>query len=491
MQVINTNILSLIAQNNLNKNQDTLTTSIQRLSSGLRINSAKDDAAGLAIADRFTAQINGLNQAVRNANDGISLAQTADGALGEVTNNLQRIRELAVQAANSTNSASDRAALQTEVSQRIAEVDRIAGQTQFNGLNLLDGSFSSQQFQVGANANQTIAINQIGDVRTSQLGQSYGASLAGTTLTASTGITAAGQFTIQVGNTTTDIFTGAGGNAITGDAKSLAAAINASGVSGLHATAAATTSAAGAYSKQETANGNADLTINGITMSVALVGSSTDVQSALSAINNNSAATGVSATYNGGGLTLTATDGRNISVSIADASSGGSTGAKLGDVGLSGFGGAAATAASATTYGSYSVSYTGTDTVTVGGTAAAGVSGLASGATNASATGVAVHNIDISTLSGANSALASVDAALGSVDGIRASLGALQNRFTSAVANLSSTAQNLTASRSRIQDADFAAETANMTRAQILQQAGTAMVAQANSLPQSVLTLLK
>ena len=481
MQVINTNILSLIAQNNLNKNQDTLTTSIQRLSSGLRINSAKDDAAGLAIADRFTAQINGLNQAVRNANDGISLAQTADGALGEVTNNLQRIRELAVQAANSTNSASDRAALQTEVSQRIAEIDRISGQTQFNGLNLLDGSFSSQQFQVGANANQTIAISQIGDTRTSQLGQSYGASLAGTTLSASTGITAAGQFTIQVGSSTTDIYTASGGNSITGDAKSLAAAINNSGISGLHATTAATTSAAGTYVSAVTAAGTGTLTVNGIDISVALTGvQATDTAAALTAINNNSAATGVSATANGSGLTLTATDGRNIGVSWAV---GTATSSALSDLGLNGV--------AATTYGSYSVSYTGTDTVTVGGSAAAGVKGLADGATNSSATGVAVHNIDISTLGGANNALASVDAALGSVDGIRASLGALQNRFTSAVANLSSTAQNLTASRSRIQDADFAAETANMTRAQILQQAGTAMVAQANSLPQSVLTLLK
>ena len=482
MQVINTNILSLIAQNNLNKNQDTLTTSIQRLSSGLRINSAKDDAAGLAIADRFTAQINGLNQAVRNANDGISLAQTADGALGEVTNNLQRIRELAVQAANSTNSASDRAALQTEVTQRIAEIDRISGQTQFNGLNLLDGSFSSQQFQVGANANQTIAISQIGDTRTSQLGQSYGATLAGTTLTASTGITAAGQFTIQVGTATTDIFTAAGGNTITGDAKSLAAAINASGVSGLTATAGATTSAAGTYTHTATlVAGTGTLTVNGINISVALTGvQATDTAATLTAINNNSAATGVSATANGSGLTLSAADGRNVAISWA---AGTATNSVQADLGLGGV--------AATTYGSYNVSYTGTDTVTVAGSAAAGVKGLADGATASSATGVAVHNIDISTLGGANSALASVDAALGSVDGIRASLGALQNRFTSAVANLSSTAQNLTASRSRIQDADFAAETANMTRAQILQQAGTAMVAQANSLPQSVLTLLK
>ena len=170
-QVINTNVLSLNAQRNLARTQGDLAQALQRLSSGLRINSAKDDAAGLAISERFTTQIRGINQAVRNANDGISLAQTSESALGELTNNLQRIRELAVQSANSTNSASDRAALDQEVQQRLAEVERIGAQTSFNGLKVLDGSFGTSQFQVGANVGETITINLSQGVKASQIGQ--------------------------------------------------------------------------------------------------------------------------------------------------------------------------------------------------------------------------------------------------------------------------------------------------------------------------------
>src|SRR5919107_3148255 len=182
MTTINTNLSSLTAQRNSNRTQNDLSTAIARLSSGLRINSAKDDAAGLSISDRMTAQIRGINQAARNANDGISLAQVAEGALGSVTGNLQRMRELAVQSANSTNSASDRVALQQEVAQLATEIDRVATQTQFNGLNLLDGSFTAQQFQVGANAGQTIAISSIASARTSSLGQYAGFNQAGVSI---------------------------------------------------------------------------------------------------------------------------------------------------------------------------------------------------------------------------------------------------------------------------------------------------------------------
>src|ERR1043166_6236712 len=174
---INTNLASLNAQRNSNRTQNDLSTAIARLSSGLRINSAKDDAAGLAISDRFTSQIRGINQAARNANDGISLAQTAEGSLASIGDNLQRIRELSVQSANATNSASDRASLQLEVSQLSAEIDRVATQTQFNGINLLDGSFTSKAFQVGANAGQTISISSIANARTSSLGVYQGFSL--------------------------------------------------------------------------------------------------------------------------------------------------------------------------------------------------------------------------------------------------------------------------------------------------------------------------
>ena len=173
-QVINTNVASLNAQRNLNTSANSLATSLQRLSSGLRINSAKDDAAGLAISERFSTQIRGLNQAARNANDGISLAQTAEGALAEIGNNLQRIRELSVQSANATNSASDRAALQAEVAQLVSEIDRVAVQTDFNGTKLLNGSFTSQSFQIGANAGQTITVDNIASARASSLGQFNG-----------------------------------------------------------------------------------------------------------------------------------------------------------------------------------------------------------------------------------------------------------------------------------------------------------------------------
>ena len=263
MQTINTNIASLTAQYNTDKTQNDLSTAIQRLSSGLRINSAKDDAAGLAISDRMTAQINGLNQAARNANDGISLAQVADGALSSVSDNLQRMRELAVQSANATNSSSDRAALQQEVGQLAAEIDRVSTQTQFNGINLLDGSFTAQQFQVGANSGQTITVSSIASARASALGQSYGVSAAGATLTSATGITGAGQFTING----TDIYQG---TAITGSAKDIAAAINSKAISGVTATALATSAVGSTTATGGASAGAATLTINGIAIGLTL-----------------------------------------------------------------------------------------------------------------------------------------------------------------------------------------------------------------------------
>jgi flagellin len=469
MLEINTNIASLVAQNNINKTQNELTQAVTRLSSGLRINSAADDAAGLAISDRMTAQINGLNQAAQNANSGISLAQTADGALSSVSDNLQRIRELAVESANATNSSSDRASLQLEVSQLQAEIDRVATQTQFNGTNLLDGSFTAQQFQVGANAGQTITIAGIASARSSALGQSYGVSASGTTLTAATGITAAGQFTING----TDIYQG---TAITGSAAGIAAAINKADITGVTATANATTSGAGTFTAGGA--GATTLTINSIAIGLTLTGGATDLANTLAAINSNSAATGVTAAQNGNGLTLSNVTGANITVAVAG------TGA-LANVGLG-------TNVAATTYSSYNLAYTGTSPLVIAGSVdVAGTTGLANVSTAATATGTSVSAINISTVAGANAALASIDAALASIDSSRASLGAIQNRFTSTVANVQNSAQNDTSSRSGIMDADFAAETANLSRAQVLQQAGTAMVAQANQMPNQVLKLLQ
>ncbi len=484
-QVINTNMASLNAQRNLSTSQSQLQVSLQRLSSGLRINSAKDDAAGMAISSRMTSQINGLNQAARNANDGISLAQTAEGSLNAISDNLQRMRELAVQSANATNSASDRATLQNEVSQLASEIDRVAAGAEFNGVKLLDGSFSAQTFQVGANAtaNDRITVDSISSARTVAMGQSYGATVATGTLTASTGITAATQFTIAVnGGTAVDVFSASGGAAIAGSAKDLATAINASNITGITATANAT-SAAGTYGATgAVTDGNLTLTINSIAITVGVTNAgigTANVDAAEAAITANSAATGVTVTRSGNALTLVGADGRNIDFVFG----GGTTGIVAQDVGLG--------TVAATTWSSYDLNYAGTGGVVVGGSALVGVKGVTSGATASAATGVAVSAVDISTVDGANAALASLDSALATVNTSRASLGAFQNRFMSAVSNLQTTAENLTASRSRIQDADFAVETAAMTRGQILQQAGTAILAQANSLPNSVLSLLK
>jgi flagellin len=469
-QVINTNVASLNAQRNLNISAGSLATSLQRLSSGLRINSAKDDAAGLAISERFSTQIRGLNQAARNANDGISLAQTAEGALAEIGNNLQRIRELSVQSANATNSASDRAALQAEVAQLVSEIDRVAVQTDFNGTKLLNGSFTSQSFQIGANAGQTITVDNIASARASSLGQFNGFQLTNQAIgTASD--TAAAQ-SITVDGQVTSL------GSIANDAKALVNAINASGISGLNATANATVVAAGVSGSAPTAAGTSTLDINGLTISIAgTTDLTTNRTNAVAAINAQSATTGVVATDTGAGVSLAAADGRNITV--AGFAAGGATGAALASYGL---------AAAATTGGTVNVTYN----------APTGVSGSMTftgafnpGAQTITATGTALNAVDISSVAGATTALTSIDAALQNINSSRANLGATQNRFSSVVASLQTTSENLAASRSRILDADFAAETANLTRGQILQQAGVAMLAQANSLPQNVLSLLR
>jgi flagellin len=378
-QVINTNLASLNAQRNLNASQSSLNVSLQRLSSGLRINSAKDDAAGLAISERMTAQIRGLNQAARNANDGISLAQTAEGALGEIGNNLQRIRELAVQSRNATNSTTDRAALNTEAAQLKAEIDRVATTTSFNGVKLLDGSFTNAAFQVGANVGETITISSLVNAQSAALGTSSIAQVTGAAASAFTAITAG------------------------------------------------------------------DLTINGT--SVGAIAADTNAAnraaSIAAAVNSVSGTTNVYATVlNSTQVTLTNSSGGNVVVAFA---------------------GASATTA--------------TTGFTAGTTSTASVTGFAA--------------LDISSIAGADTAMTQMDAALAALNTARATLGAVQNRFMSVVANVQTTSENLSASRSRIQDADFASETANLTRAQILQQAGTAMLAQANALPQNVLSLLR
>ncbi|CCH12619.1 flagellin [Stenotrophomonas maltophilia] len=392
-QVINTNTMSLNAQRNLSTSGSSLATTIQRLSSGSRINSAKDDAAGLAISERFGTQIRGTDVAIRNANDGISLAQVAEGSLTEIGNNLQRVRELSVQASNATNSASDRKALQAEVTQLVSEIDRVAKQSDFNGTKLLDGSFSSQLFQVGANAGQAIAIDKTIDAKANALG---GAKF----------------------DTNALALADPGTNA---DFSTSGLQINGVAIADVSVKQGADAAATGKASRE------------------ALV----------TAINAKIGETGVFAEVNGtAGVTLTSVkDSVNADGSFK-----------------------AITATPGTWTGATAPTFT---------------------ASTAAPAAKYASDLDVSTVKGAQQAMEIVDKALGAINSTRADLGAIQNRFTSVVANLQTSSENLSASRSRIKDTDFAKETAELTRTQILQQAGTAMLAQANQVPQGVLSLLR
>jgi flagellin len=487
-QVINTNMLSLNAQRNLSQSQAAQATAIQRLSSGLRINTAKDDAAGLAISERFTTQIRGLNQATRNAQDAISLSQTAEGALGSISDNLQRIRELAVQAANGTNSAVDRLALDQEVQQMIAETQRVATQTQFNGINLLDGTFSGQTFQVGANQNQTVAISSISNAQTSALGSnllSTGGTLMNRALTAGAtvpaGVAAETDLTLT---TATGGTTAAISYAANAGANGIADAINTAGANvGLSATATNSATLGSLASA-----GTVSMTLNGQAISAAVTTTS-DLSALAAAINGVSGTTGVSASFadsnNRSSITLTTTDGRDIT--MLDFNNTGATKT----VGVTGGNGTAVTLTGGAATDSTRIVgrvevYSSQGAITA---ALANTDAFASaGATSSFSS---LGGLSVTTSNNAQSALRIVDDALRQVNGARASLGAIQNRFESTIDNLKVSSENLTASRSRVLDADFAEETAKLTRSQILQQAGTAMLAQANSAPQSVLALLR
>ena len=472
-QIINTNILSLNAQRNLNVSQQAMQTAIQRLSSGLRINSAKDDAAGMVISEGLSSQITGMQQAIRNANDGISLAQTAEGAMQETTSILQRMRELALQAANSDLNSTDTGAIQQEITQLQKEMDRNARDTQYNGQTILNGSFSNASFQIGANANQTISFS-IGNLMSSALGGI--ATATGAAVSANT----AADITITLGSgstksiTTSADYAGSLGGQTADSAYAKAAAISAAGINGLSVTAS--TSGSATVGAIGGAAGNTyNLSINGVAVFIA-----TDVSTALSnanllnGINSVTSQTGVVASLNGGAMTLTATDGSNINVVESG------TGFTAGTNGLTVTGGSFA---GGVLRGNLTVNAQ--STITVGGT----IADVGLNSTIALDT-KGINTLDVTTITGAQEAIMRVDSALNSVNSNRAAMGALQNRFDLTIANLQNVQENLSAARSRIQDADFAAETAELTKQQILQQAGTAMLAQANSLPQTVLKLL-
>jgi len=466
---VNTNIASLTVQKNLNKAADSLSTAMTRLSSGLKINSAKDDAAGLQISNRLTSQINGLGVAVKNANDGTSIAQTAEGAMQESTNILQNMRELALQSANGSNSAEDRASLQSEYSQLTSELTRIATTTTFGGKNLIDGSFGTTAFQVGSNANETINVT-LGDVSANQIGSQQ---IASKSLTPSATGLASGTIIVTGSGKVSDTINVAAGDS----AKNIAANMN-SAVPGLTATAsteAKLTVAAG---------GSANLKVTVGSSSVDLVGV-TDNASLAEQLSSNSAKLGISVNYNSSTkeLSIKSDTGENIKLTGANADATkvsmqtkDSTGTYGGSGTLTATGDLVATGAVALN-SSKSYSLSGTASTTVFNAAASKLT--------------SVSDTDITTADGAQRAIAALDKAISNIDSQRADLGAVQNRFDSTVANLQSISQNSTAARSRVQDADFASETAELTKQQTLQQASTAILSQANQLPSSVLKLLQ
>ena len=501
MSRINTNISSIQAQNSLRMTQLNQSTAMERLSSGVRINSAKDDAAGLAISTRMTANIRGLAAAVRNANDGISLTQTAEGSLGQISDNLQRIRELAVQSANTGNNASDRNAMNNEAKQLIAEIERIASNTTFNNINLLDGTFTAQDLQVGAGngSNDRISIS-IGSAKASALG--VGSSSIFTTSVDGAAVNGvalvAGRLTLNGFAVGASLADGVSSVEPTGSAISIAAAINAiTGSSGVtakvNATAVAGTTLAAAASVAIATDG---VRINGVNIgAIAAATSKAERGSQMAAaINSVSTQTGVTATFNTttGAVALAAADGRNITIAINGVdpalpqtvtglthTSGGTT---------------VGTYVATTVRSTVSLASTGSAGITVAGNTAAALtsSGLTAGLLAATATaGAGVSSLSLTTAAGSQSALTTLDTAINTITDSRASMGAYQNRLAASVSNLETYSQNLQASRSRILDTDYAKESTNLAKSQIIAQAATAMLAQANQSQQGVLALLK
>lgn len=536
-QIINSNIPSLNAQRNLNRSQSELATSLQRLSSGLRINSAKDDAAGLAISERMTTQVRGLDQARRNANDGISLAQVAEGALQSSADILQRMRELAVQSANATNSTSDRLALNTEVQQLSQELQRISTATEFNGLRLLDGSFTSAAFQIGANANQTISAtssnfqtNAYGNYRMGGLaaskdngsGDLVKNSISDLRLTqngAGTSVVLADTISINTSTGKADVTYALGASAA-----DVAAAVNSSG-SGVIASAitsivlGADDATAGgrlqqgvSYSLMISTDTKATPTdFSSISFTVGGIVGGGDANSpdhlnaAVTAFNDVSGKTGTVAkivqTDNGfWGIQLTNENGKDLRLS-ADPTNVNTVAVEDVTVVDSNIGTASAIVATTLTPRVGSSAWVAGEGNWFTGqlilnsdrpfTTSMGTASFAKNIGNFSGQLQATDKVDVSSVDAANRTLAIVDSALSAINGQRARYGALQSRFENAITNLQTTSENLSASRSRIRDADFAEETAKLSRNQVLQQAGTAMLGQANALPQQVLRLLQ
>jgi flagellin len=475
--VINTNVPSLNAQRNMQKSSSALSKALERLSSGLRINRAGDDAAGLAISENLRSQVRGLNQAVRNAGDGISVVQTAEGAIGTYTDILQRVRELSIQAASDINSDDNRASIQLEITEQLEELQRIATTINFNGLMLLDGTFQNKFIQVGADYNQTLDIS-VGNLQTS----SVGAVALTTSTNVNQTVLAAGDILIngyQIGGTSDDgVSTVAGSASAIAKANAINAAYSNTGVS---ATAQAAVVTGTADITVGTLDATDYITINGVqfgTASETIPVSANDADGALiRAINAHSNTTGVVATIAANRLILTSADGRNITYNQ-------STAAARTIIGLAG-----AAATTVTTGGTLRLQSDSAFIVADGAGDATTLIGF-EGSQGIDFT-TAINSIDVTTFVSAENSILLIDNALRQISDIRARLGALTNRLENTIANLMISAENLSASESRIRDADFAAETAALTRAQILQQTGVAVLAQANTTPQAALQLLQ
>jgi flagellin len=475
---VQTNVSSLNGQRNLSKSGSALTTSMQRLSSGMRINSAKDDAAGLQISNRLTSQINGLGVAQRNANDGISMAQTAEGAMQASTDILQRMRDLSLQSANGSNSDADRGALQKEVAALQTELTRISDTTSFGGTNLLDGSFGSRKFQVGSAANETISVS-LSSIAAKDIGANQQV-LKGTT---GLGIASAAATNAAASNSGVTASTlSINGESAANVANQATAATVADSINAISSTTGVTADARTQAELSAVGTGNISLELNGTTIS-ASTADATDLTELTKAINAKSGDTGVSAENKGGTIVLTDESGADLD--IADV-----TGANMSVSGMSQDGTKQGTAISlvsgasdsTTVSGSIKLNSTESFSVTAGTAASIGSGGVS--------TLKSASSVDLSTQDGAQSALDIIDGALSQIDGQRADLGAIQNRFEHTISNLANIQENVSASRSRIRDTDFASETAMMTKNQILQQAGTSILAQANQLPQAALSLI-
>jgi flagellin len=463
---INTNVSALTAQRNLTRSQGGLEKSIQRLSTGLRINGAVDDAAGMAISERLTAQIRGLNQAVRNANDGVSALQTADGSLNEVSSLLQRARELAIQSANDSNSASDRTSLNAEVSNILSELDRLASTVQFNNRKLLDGTFSNAQFQVGANANETVTFS-IGSLNTTDLGAKTlsGGAMSSTgfsDLTATSEITVNGIAVTVGAQTTIEGIINALNNE-TGDTKATAVKNSQTIVTDT------------GFIALTTAGAVQTLTLNGVAIALS-TGNAGDASSFTATVNSYTNQTGVVVSTSSTGYVYTRGSGGSVSFAETSATVG------VGDV--------VAGTASRTFNAGFTLSVDLDKTLTVVSSAVGDDIGFTTGVVNTTVTEKRINGLYIANVSGANDAIQTIDFGLSQLNRIRGDIGAIQNRFSSAISSLSVASENLSAARSRVRDADVAQETAELTRNQILIQAGVAVLAQANQLPSVALSLL-